>query len=535
VEAHLKAERDVLEMAARGAPFSAALDALCRAIEELCGDGLKASILLVSDGGTRLRHVAAPSLPPAYSAAIDGAPVAEGTGSCGTAAFRRQQVLVSDIGADPLWADYRDLALHHGLRACWSTPIFASDGAVLGTFALYYGLPRAPGQDHLRLIEMVSRTACVVIERQRAEDERLGLIRDLEAAQSRYRGLFEGTGEAIIVIGSDGRYLDVNQAACELTGYGADELLAMSVGDLSPQRDRILEAWPTLSRQRLWQADTELRRRDGTVIPVAALLTCVDLPTGRVYVTAMRDISERRAVERMQRDFIAMVGHELRNPLTAIMGFADLMQRRQSFDPVMIERIVGQTHQLDRLVGDLLDTYQLEAGRLELHRERCDLVEIMRSAVDELSGSSDHALRLELPDLPLVGRWDPDRISQVLRNLLSNAIKYSPPGSEVTVAIAREGNQYRVSIGDRGPGIPPEILPRIFERFYRAPEAAKGGVRGMGIGLYVCRELIQAHGGSIEVHSEVGSGTTFVFRLPGEVSGTGEKRSAAGEALAGDR
>lgn len=516
VEAHLKAERDVLEMTARGAPFSAVLDALCRAIEELCGDGIKASILLVAQGdaGPCLRHAAAPSLPPPYSAAIDGVPVAEGNGSCGTAAHRRQRVLVTDIEHDPLWSAYRELAMGHGLRACWSTPIFASDGQVLGTFALYYGRPRAPGEDHLHLIEMVSRTAAVVIERQRAEEERQRLIRDLEAAESRWRSLFAGTGEAIIVIGTDGRYLDVNQATCELTGYSAEELTAMSVGDLSPNRDQIREAWPILARQRIWQADTELRRRDGAVVPVAALLTCVDLPTGRVFVTAMRDISDRRAIERMQRDFIAMVGHELRNPLAAILGFADLMHRRQSFDPVMIERIVGQTRQLDRLVGDLLDTYQLEAGRLELHRERCDLVEITRSAADELSGSSDHALRLELPDLPLVGRWDADRIRQVLRNLLSNAIKYSPPGSEVSATIEREGTGYRVSIGDRGPGIPPEVLPRIFDRFYRAPEVARGGVRGMGIGLFVCRELIQAHGGTIEAHSELGVGTTFVFHLP---------------------
>src|SRR6185295_11623618 len=131
----------------------------------------------------------------------------------------------------------------------------------------------------------------------------------------------------------------------------------------------------------------------------------------------------------------------------------------------MVQRILGQTRQLDRMVGDLLDTYQLQGGRLDLHRVRCDLTEIIGSVTDELSGTSDHALTLELPDLPLVGRWDPDRIRQVLRNLLSNAIKYSPPGTQVSVSIEREGGSYRVSIADRGPGIPPEALPRIFDRF----------------------------------------------------------------------
>jgi signal transduction histidine kinase len=115
-----------------------------------------------------------------------------------------------------------------------------------------------------------------------------------------------------------------------------------------------------------------------------------------------------------------------------------------------------------------------------------------------------------------MGRWDPDRIRQVLRNLLSNAIKYSAPGSEVSARIEYVGLSYRVSIADRGPGIPPEALPYIFDRFYRAPAAIRGHVRGMGIGLYVCRELIQAHGGSIEVSSRLGEGTTFVLHLPAE-------------------
>ncbi|MEZ6183605.1 MAG: PAS domain-containing protein [Planctomycetota bacterium] len=160
---------EVLELDAQGAPLARTLEAVVRLVEDLAPDTL-GSILLLDDDGVRIRHGAAPSLPAAYSAAIEGAPVGPSTGSCGTAAYTRCPVIVSDIASDPLWADYRDLALSHGLRACWSFPILDRRGEVLGTFALYRDRPSTPEPSVLDLIDQATHAARVAIEhaRQRA-------------------------------------------------------------------------------------------------------------------------------------------------------------------------------------------------------------------------------------------------------------------------------------------------------------------------------------------------------------------------------
>src|SRR6266702_6798068 len=142
-EALLAAENQTLEMVATGRPLAVILDGLCRLVDTLCDKSL-ASILLIDPNGRCLRRGAGPSFPEAFMAAVDGVEIGPCVGSCGTAAYRKEQVIVCDIATDPLWADYRDLALGHGLRECWSTPVLSSTGKVLGTFAIYYREPRSP-------------------------------------------------------------------------------------------------------------------------------------------------------------------------------------------------------------------------------------------------------------------------------------------------------------------------------------------------------------------------------------------------------
>jgi signal transduction histidine kinase len=168
-EALLAGEKQLLEMITRGDRLALILDALCRLVEERASDAL-CSILLMSPDGTSLHHGAAPSLPGAYVSAIDGAPIGPRAGSCGTAAYRAQPVVVSDIATDPLWADYRALALAHSLRACWSTPMLSSEGRVLGTLAVYYREPRPPRPHERDIVERITHLAAVTVERKQAED-----------------------------------------------------------------------------------------------------------------------------------------------------------------------------------------------------------------------------------------------------------------------------------------------------------------------------------------------------------------------------
>src|SRR5882762_6911784 len=165
----LAGEKRLLEMIARGDSRALVLDSLCRLVEELASGGLS-SILLLDPKANRLRHGAAPGLPIKYTEAIDGIVIAPAVGSCGTAAFRAEPVIVSDIATDPLWADYRDLALAHGLRACWSTPILSSASKVLGTFAIYYREPRSPTPQEHNLMEQITHLASIAVEREQAEE-----------------------------------------------------------------------------------------------------------------------------------------------------------------------------------------------------------------------------------------------------------------------------------------------------------------------------------------------------------------------------
>jgi GAF domain-containing protein len=166
----LNAQKQVLEGIAAGEPLHDVLDLLVKMIESLTTDGVIASVLLLDPDGIHLRHGAAPSLPAHYNEAIDGLTIGPKAGSCGTAAYRRCQVIVTDIETDPLWEEYRDLAASAGVRACWSTPIVGGDGTVLGTFAMYYPTPRRPDDADLALIEVMIRTASIAIERSRADD-----------------------------------------------------------------------------------------------------------------------------------------------------------------------------------------------------------------------------------------------------------------------------------------------------------------------------------------------------------------------------
>lgn len=179
----IEGERQAFEMIAKGEPLSVILEAIVRNIEHTI-EGLYCTILLLDPDGVHIRHGAAPSMAESYIRAIDGMPIGPNAGSCGTAAYRRQPVYVSDIASDPLWSDYRDLALAHGLRACWSIPFMNKEGVVLGTFAMYYREPRVPAESDIRLIEHAAQLTKIAIERKRDEEE-LRLHRDRLAELSR--------------------------------------------------------------------------------------------------------------------------------------------------------------------------------------------------------------------------------------------------------------------------------------------------------------------------------------------------------------
>lgn len=232
LEALVDGQGRVLEMITRGESLHSILEAIVRWVEAQSRDGLLASILLLDGERQHLLYGAAPSLPEAYNKAIDGIPIGQRSGSCGAAAYTGEAVFAEDVAEDPHWEDYRELALSHGLRACWSMPLIGSDGNVLGTFAMYYRHPGLPTADDLRIIQLVTRTAALAIEHKRAEEERERLLtreqqalRQAEAEQQRLHSLFMEAPAVIAVLrGPEHVYELANPLYMEAIGKGRDVL-----------------------------------------------------------------------------------------------------------------------------------------------------------------------------------------------------------------------------------------------------------------------------------------------------------------------
>lgn len=402
-----------------------------------------------------------------------------------------------------------------GLASSMLVPLIAR-GRVLGTITFVSSSHEwLYGPDDLAFAEELGRRAAIAIDNAR-------LYRDTQAAEARFRSLFEHVPDTILLADAEGRYLDANPAATLLLGYDRDELLRLSVPDVvAAEREWTAAEYETFTQTGLWRGELHLRRKDGALIPVEVRATAVDLPTGNVFISVARDISERRVHEQQQQDFLAMVAHDLRTPLTALKGYASLMQRRKAYNERSMAIMVAQAERLDRLISDVLEVSRLDAHRLELHKSEVELTHMVRQCVAEAEDVVErHPVRVELPDHPITGWWDSDRICQVIQNLVGNAIKYSPEGEEVVVRVEDCGDRARVSVRDRGIGIPAEALPRLFDRFYRAENVQTASIKGLGLGLYIARSLVEAHGGTMTVESTLGAGSTFVFTLPYEASPT---------------
>lgn len=237
----------------------------------------------------------------------------------------------------------------------------------------------------------------------------------------------------------------------------------------------------------------------------------------RLYEHQAELVGELNEARRAREQSLGMVTHEIAGVVTALSGYAQLIERPEGRRSEVLERTVevipAQMQRLRRLVRDLQDLSRLERGQFDINPTRCDLVALARQVVAELhTDADDHNLTLSTSLDRLPGEWDCDRVAQVLSNLVRNAVNYSPEGSQVQVAVDLEDGRARVSVIDQGVGIAPEEIPRLFRLYSRLERMQE--VKGTGLGLYISKAIVEAHGGSIGVRSEPGKGSTFFFTLP---------------------
>jgi diguanylate cyclase (GGDEF)-like protein/PAS domain S-box-containing protein len=343
----LAGERLLLELIATGTPLPEVLQALTRFIETHSRHGALASILLLDRDGQHLRHGAAPSLPMAYTSAVDGVAIGPEVGSCGTAAYLRQPVFVEDIATHPVWKDYAQLALPHGLRACWSTPILSRSGDVLGTFAVYHRTTRSPDASDLEAVGIATHIAGIAIERARVEE-------DVRASEARKSAILEASLDCVITIDHDGRVLEFNAAAEQTFGYAAEDVLGEELADLIiPPRFRErhragLARWREEGAEDVngflgRRIELVAMRSDGTEFPVEISVARLDLAGPGVFTASLRDIGERQAAKALLDDahnrYQTLVEHL---PLITYIDALDEMSSNIYTSP-QIEPLLGYT------------------------------------------------------------------------------------------------------------------------------------------------------------------------------------------------
>ena len=406
VVAVLDRQTAVMELLASGESLSTVLDSVVSALEELM-PASRCSILLLDDDGL-LRHGSAPSLPAAYSAAIDGLLPGPSAGSCGTAIHLGEPVIAIDVTTDPRWEQFRDLAAEHALRACWSSPIRCRANLV-GSFAVYHQTPYSPDDRDEELVRRFTHRASLAVEHGQASSER----------QARH--------------------------------------------------------------------DAELAKQS----------------------------AERANLAKSQ--FVTSLSHELRTPLQAITGFTENL-RTLDLSPDRrrdaLERIDSAASHILSIVDDVLDLARVEAGAMPIDLTDVALHDVIAASTALIGPLADkRTVHLECDGPALTVRADHRRLQQVVLNLMANAVRFSPPGGTIRVVTEHGNGLAGIHVIDHGPGIPADLLARLFVPFDRlGADAGREG--GAGLGLVLARRLTEAMGGHLDLDSVVGRGTQVAVLLP---------------------
>jgi two-component system phosphate regulon sensor histidine kinase PhoR len=356
-------------------------------------------------------------------------------------------------------------------------------------------------------------------------------VRELQESRGRLDAVIDSMKDGLVVYDGEGRVLRANAFITSLFGLAPEELLGRTAEDVQN-----LTGEPPLNLRQpglvlgsvadeqpgdaaVFELDSPRKRFVRRV--VSPVIGPEEPLSGLVVV--YQDITDQKEVEQLKDDFLSIASHELKTPLTSIMGYTQLLSRRLSPDvrktgnDDVIEVIESQCRRMKRLVEDLLDVSRIERGTLETAQMPVDLRALVENVVAKFGTTSPgHRFHLDLPlDAPLMVWGDEDRLDQVLTNLLSNAVKYSPDGGKVEVTVSRNTENVAVAVRDHGIGIPEEQQLHIFNRFYQGESSVRSRrFGGMGLGLFISKAIIDEMGGTISVDSMVGEGSTFRFTLP---------------------
>lgn len=400
-------------------------------------------------------------------------------------------------------------------------PVIMSDGDV-SAILLFSRFSEIYNESEMAEAQAMARQVANSLEKvfiyERSEEER-----------TRNQSILDTTQEAIMLVDRFGKALLVNKSYCELIDCkeGRDRVIGAKFEDWIKFLKEPLE--DHLDFERFFESAIHMNSKDqsdnfvytrkdtGQVIKVYSKpLYRMDKHEGTIFV--YRDITKEYEVDRMKSEFVSTVSHELRTPLASILGFTELLLHRKLTEEkqrTYTATVHQEAKRLTQLVNDFLDVQKMEAGKLHYQKRKFHFVALLNRVVRVMQGlSSQHKIELEVKTEGDHWFGDEAKMEQVVTNLISNAIKYSPGGGRVLVTFEQKNNQYGVSVQDEGLGIPKEAIENIFTKFYRVDNSDRREIGGTGLGLAIVKEIVQYHGGTVAVDSELGKGSIFTIHLP---------------------
>ena len=357
-----------------------------------------------------------------------------------------------------------------------------------------------------------------ITERKRAEEE-------VAQSEQNFRTLAETASDGIMVISRDkAEIVYANKQVAEITGYSLDELLSRSAKVFLHPDDveGIIEGYKGRLKGKDVPSSYESRiiRKDGQQVTIDVRATRTIWQQRPADLIIIRDITSRKKLEQLKDEFIGLVSHELRTPLTVILGSLNTVLTEegylsQSEVRQLLRDAAAEAESLSHLLGNLLELSRAQAEQLSLYTEPVDVGSLAQAVVERIKRQPTiHQFSLDFPSTRPLVNADSLRLERILYNLLENAVKYSPQGGEIRLFARTEGDYLVIGVADQGIGISPSGKDKLFEPFQRLHNSAFYRDRGAGLGLVVCRRLVEAHGGRIWVESEPGRGSTFFFTLP---------------------
>lgn len=437
----------------------------------------------------------------------------------------------------------------------WVCLPLSLDINVIGAIGLSYGGPVTIGEDERTFLMILGGLCAQALERARLMVSEREALAAADEALAMVDTVIDSAPIGLAVMDRDFRYLRINRRLAELNGRPPAEHIGRLASELYPRAFKLWEPhWRQVIATGEPVTDVEVDGRELTGQELYLLVSYFPVRVGAGAVVGLGvvvvDITGRRRAEQervallssaqaarataqeaqaraeaalqIRETFLSVVAHELKTPLTSLLGQAQLLERRLAQAGLLTEPnerslhvVVGQARRLSHLIGDLLDGAHLETGQLALDLRPLDLGKLVAQVIDEAQPMTlGHTLVSTIEPDGLIVQGDVVRLEQVVQNLIGNAVKYSPRGTTIRVRASRDEGFARLSVADEGIGIPSEELPRLFERFYRVERPETRSVSGVGVGLFVVRELVRLHGGTVEVQSTVGAGSTFTVSLP---------------------